>query len=190
MTDPSLDLPAILAGHLKWGRSDPGGSRADLSGANLYGAYLSGADLSCAYLSGADLSGAYLSRTNLSGADLSCTNLSGADLSCTNLSGANLSGANLSGANLSGTKVAKGSKWASVFPIGDADRICSAVIAQPDENHRKPFLWLMCGCFRGDEKAYKARVAERYKKGTAHYKQCMAALVALRAIAGTWEIES
>jgi uncharacterized protein YjbI with pentapeptide repeats len=81
-------------------------SGADLSGANLSGAYLSGADLSRAYLSGADLSRAYLSGANLSGAnlsgaDLSGANLSGADLSRANLSGANLSGADLSGADLS-----------------------------------------------------------------------------------------
>jgi len=50
-------------------------SRADLSGADLYGANLSRANLSRADLSGADLYGANLSRANLSRADLS-----GADL--------------------------------------------------------------------------------------------------------------
>jgi len=96
-------------------------SRADLSGANLSGAYLSDANLSVAdlrwaYLSDANLSGAdlrwaylrwaYLSDANLSGADLSGADLSraglnGADLSRADLSDANLSGANLSDANLS-----------------------------------------------------------------------------------------
>ena len=82
-------------------------SRADLSRANLSGADLYGANLSRANLSGADLYGANLSRANLSGA-----NLSGA-----NLSGANLSGANLYGANLYGEKITKipiqisGLKW-------------------------------------------------------------------------------
>ena len=51
-------------------------SRADLSGADLRGAYLSGADLSRANLSGAYLSGADFSRANFSRA-----NLRGADLS-------------------------------------------------------------------------------------------------------------
>jgi hypothetical protein len=83
--------------------------RADLSRANLSGAYLSGADLSRAnlsraYLSGAALSRANLSRANLSGADLSGAYLSGADLSRANLSRANLNGAALSRANLSGAK--------------------------------------------------------------------------------------
>jgi hypothetical protein len=84
--------------------------RADLSGADLSGAYLSGAnlsganlrsaDLSGANLRSADLSGAYLRSANLRSADLSGANLSGADLSGAYLRSADLSGANLSGANL------------------------------------------------------------------------------------------
>ena len=35
MTDPSLNLPAIIAGHMKWLRDEPGGSRANLYGADL-----------------------------------------------------------------------------------------------------------------------------------------------------------
>ena len=87
-------------------------SRANLSGAYLYGANLSranlsGADLADANLSRANLSGAYLyganlSRANLYGANLSRANLSGADLADANLSGADLADANLSGAYLSG----------------------------------------------------------------------------------------
>jgi hypothetical protein len=37
MTDPSFDLPKILADHALWTRGE-GGSRADLSGADLSGA--------------------------------------------------------------------------------------------------------------------------------------------------------
>ena len=55
-----------LGSAAKWGRNND----ADLSGANLSGAYLSGADLRGAYLSGADLSGADLRGAYLSGADL------------------------------------------------------------------------------------------------------------------------
>jgi hypothetical protein len=84
MTTTKDNLPHILAEHRKWLRGE-GGSRADLSGAEL-----SRADLSGANLSGAELSRAYLSGANLSGAYLS-----GADLSGANLSGAYLSGANL-----------------------------------------------------------------------------------------------
>ena len=128
MTITSQDLPRILGDHLKWLRSEPGGSRANLSRANLYGA------------------------------------------------------------DLYGVKVAKGSKVAAVWPIGDSDRHCIGVIAQADDAHKKPFLWLVCGCFSGDEKAYRAKIAERYAKKSAHYKQCLAALVAIKALASTWEI--
>ena len=73
-------------------------SGADLSGAYLRGADLSGADLIGAYLRGADLSGAYLRGAYLIGADLSGANLRGADLSGAYLRGADLSGAYLRGA--------------------------------------------------------------------------------------------
>jgi hypothetical protein len=96
MTTTKDNLPHILAEHRKWLRGE-GGSRADLSRADL-----SGADLSRADLSGADLSGADLSRADLSGANLSVADLSGADLSRANLSGADLSVADLSRADLSG----------------------------------------------------------------------------------------
>jgi Family of unknown function (DUF5758)/Pentapeptide repeats (8 copies) len=98
---------------------------ADLSGADLSGAYLSYADLSGAYLIGSNLSGAYLSYADLrnanlrnaylrnanlrnaylSGADLRNAYLSGADLRNAYLSGADLSGADLSGADLSGANL-------------------------------------------------------------------------------------
>ena len=59
------ELRAALDKHTKWLRSEEGGDRADLSGADLFWADLSGADL-CR----ANLSGANLCRANLSGADL------------------------------------------------------------------------------------------------------------------------
>ena len=111
-----MDLKKILDEHLLWLNGE-GGSRADLRGANLFGANLSdadlrganlsdadlpGADLSCANLRGADLSGADLSCANLRGANLFGANLSDADLPGADLSGANLSDADLSGANLRG----------------------------------------------------------------------------------------
>ena len=75
------EIKKILDLHIKWLRSEDGGSRADLRGADLSRADLSRADLSRADLSGANLSGANLSRADLSGANLSGANLSGADLS-------------------------------------------------------------------------------------------------------------
>jgi len=75
------EIKNILDLHVKWLRSEEGGSRADLSGANLYGAYLSEANLYGAYLSEANLSEANLREANLSRANLSEANLSGAYLS-------------------------------------------------------------------------------------------------------------
>ena len=103
-------LTEILNKHKKWLRNEDGGSRANLSGADLYGANLSradlyGANLSRANLYGANLSGADLYGANLSGADLYGANLSGANLSGANLYDADLSGADLYGANLSGAKI-------------------------------------------------------------------------------------
>ena len=99
------ELAEVLEKHRLWLDDEEGGEQADLSGANLRGAYLSGANLRGANLSGANLSGAYLSDANLRGANLSGANLSDAYLSDANLSGANLSGANLSDANLRGANL-------------------------------------------------------------------------------------
>ena len=90
-----MDLKKILDEHLLWLNGE-GGSRANLSNADLFGADLRGANLS-----NADLRGANLSNANLSNADLRCANLSNADLRGANLSNADLCGANLRGANLS-----------------------------------------------------------------------------------------
>ena len=105
MTDTTLNLPYILAGHLDWLQGKENGKRANLRGANLRGADLSGANLSGADLSGANLSGANLIGANLSYANLSGANLSGANLSYASLSYASLSGANLRGANLRGANL-------------------------------------------------------------------------------------
>ena len=80
-------------------------SGADLSDADLSGAYLRGAYMSEANLSGADLRGADLSDANLSGADLRGADLSGANMSDADLRGADLSGADLRGASLSGASL-------------------------------------------------------------------------------------
>ncbi|EAZ0404188.1 pentapeptide repeat-containing protein [Salmonella enterica] len=92
----SADLSKILEEHKVWITSmRESGSRADLRGANLYGADLCGANL-C----DADLYGANLCDANLRGADLCGANLRGADLCGADLYGADLCGANLCGANL------------------------------------------------------------------------------------------
>ncbi|EIK4668624.1 pentapeptide repeat-containing protein [Salmonella enterica] len=107
----SADLSKILEEHKVWITSmRESGSRADLRGANLYGADLCGANLCDADLYGANLCdanlrGADLRGANLRGADLRDANLRGADLCGANLCGANLCGANLCGANLCGANL-------------------------------------------------------------------------------------
>jgi hypothetical protein len=69
------ELAVILDAHGKWWRSEPGGKRAYLQGADLRGAYLRDADLRDADLQdadlrGADLRGAYLRGADLQGADI------------------------------------------------------------------------------------------------------------------------
>ncbi|EFS6564276.1 pentapeptide repeat-containing protein [Salmonella enterica] len=102
----SADLSKILEEHKVWITSmRESGSRADLRGANLYGADLCGANLCDADLYGANLCdanlrGANLCDANLRGADLCDANLRGADLRGANLRGADLRGANLCGADL------------------------------------------------------------------------------------------
>ena len=95
-----MDLKKILDEHLLWLNGE-GGSRANLRGADLFGANLSNADLFGANLRGANLFGANLRNADLRDADLRGANLSNADLRGANLSNADLFGANLRGANLS-----------------------------------------------------------------------------------------
>jgi uncharacterized protein YjbI with pentapeptide repeats len=141
MTITSDQLPAIIVDHGKWLRFEAGGSRADLSGANLSRANLFGANLSGADLSRANLFGANLSRANLFGANLSGADLSRADLSRANLFGANLSGADLFGAKIKDEEV---SSWASVqfSGHGQCGRTLLAIKAGKT-------IHLRCGCFSG-----------------------------------------
>ncbi|EAY8352515.1 pentapeptide repeat-containing protein [Salmonella enterica] len=102
----SADLSKILEEHKVWITSmRESGSRADLRGANLYGADLCGANLCDADLYGANLCDANLRGADLCGANLRDANLCGADLCGANLCGADLYGANLCGANLCGANL-------------------------------------------------------------------------------------
>ncbi|EIU6600391.1 pentapeptide repeat-containing protein [Salmonella enterica] len=102
----SADLSKILEEHKVWITSmRESGSRANLRGADLYGANLCDTNLRGADLRGANLRGANLCDTNLRGADLYGANLCGANLCDTNLRGADLYGANLCGANLCDTNL-------------------------------------------------------------------------------------
>ncbi len=142
-------LDKIVRLHGMWLRNENGGSRADLSRANLSGANLCGA-----YLSGADLSHANLSR-----ADLSHANLSRANLSHANLCDANLSGANLSRANLYGAV----HKWAQVafMAHGECGRMLTVVVFKDGDA-----AVYQCGCFSGsldDLRQYIENGEEQYK---------------------------
>ena len=87
-------LNEIIAEHAKW-LEGPGGKRADLKRANLFGADLHEADLR-----GANMCYADLRHANLCGADMRCAYLCGADLRYANLHHVNLHLANLEGAKL------------------------------------------------------------------------------------------
>ena len=139
MTVTIQDLPAILLAHGKWLRSEDGGTKANLRGANLCGADLYGADLSGAYLYGADLSGADLYGANLSGTNLRGANLYGADLRGANLSGANLSGANLSSADDEGL-VIKDKGFFQIGPIGSRHDV--ALFLNTEHG-----IYVRAGCF-------------------------------------------
>ena len=100
------ELQVILEKHKKWLNNEEGGERADLQGANLWGADLRGADLRRANLQGANLW-----EANLQEADLWEANLQEADLWEANLRGANLQGANLWEANLRGANLQEANLW-------------------------------------------------------------------------------
>jgi uncharacterized protein YjbI with pentapeptide repeats len=94
-----MDLKKILDEHLLWLNGE-GGSRANLSNADLRDANLSNANLRGANLSNADLFGANLRNADLRDADLRDADLRNADLFGANLRGANLSNADLCGASI------------------------------------------------------------------------------------------
>ena len=99
-----MDLKKILDEHLLWLNGE-GGSRANLSNADLRCANLRNANLFGANLRGANLFGANLRNADLRDADLSNADLRGANLSNADLFGANLRGANLSNADLCGASI-------------------------------------------------------------------------------------
>ena len=76
------ELNKIIEQHKHWLREDVDGweeMKANLEGADLYGADLEGANLTRADLEGANLEGADLTRANLTRADLYGANLEGAN---------------------------------------------------------------------------------------------------------------
>ena len=147
-----MDLKKILDEHLLWLNGE-GGSRANLSNADLRGANLSNADLFGANLRGANLSNADLFGANLRGANLFGANLSNADLRDADLRGANLSNADLRGANLSNADLFGANLRGA--NLSNAD-LCGASIDQMMWNIYTVFYPLQCpesGSYIGYKKA-------------------------------------
>ena len=69
------ELVAVLEKHERWLKNKSGGSRANLTMANMEGSNLSGVNLAQGKLSGANLSHCDLSNANLSTADLFAAHL-------------------------------------------------------------------------------------------------------------------
>jgi hypothetical protein len=157
-----MDLKKILDEHLLWLNGE-GGSRANLSNADLRDANLSNADLRCANLRNANLFGANLRGANLSNADLFGANLRGANLFGANLRNADLRDANLRGANLSNADL-RGANLSNADLFGanlrganlsNAD-LCGASIDQMMWNIYTVFYPLQCpesGSYIGYKKA-------------------------------------
>ena len=100
----NVTLKTILEQHTLWLNSNKKeGKRADLTCANLYGAYLIGANLTGADLRYANLIRSILIDTDLTGANLTGAKLYGAYLTGADLTGAILTNATLAGADLTHT---------------------------------------------------------------------------------------
>jgi uncharacterized protein YjbI with pentapeptide repeats len=121
MTEKMKDaLKAALEAHEKWLKGEPGGTRANLTGAFLRGADLMFADLRGAILENADLANAKMFHANLkeadlTGADFYCADMEGADLTGANVAGADFYCANLSGAVMEGANINRASLRGATF---------------------------------------------------------------------------
>ena len=162
MTAP-FDLPKILADHKAWLR-DEGGSRANLSGANLFRADLAGANLPAANLAGA----------NLPAADLSGANLSGADLSGANLFRANLAGADLARAKYGNHEI---KSIASVAFTGHGE--CGRTLVGIAHAGG---IELCCGCFSGSLDKLRAYISDGPEKYRPSRTAALDAILILLAI--------
>ena len=171
----TLDLPAVLAAHKAWLNGQPGGGRANLSGANLRGcdlrdATLTGANLRDAVLSGCDLSGAELRGAKLRGAVLRDADLSGAILRDADLRGAILTGAILTGAVTTPTVVVQSG------PLGSRNDYL-VTLWHPDW----PAEQVTAGCWTGTLDGLAGRVTATHGSGR-HADQYHAAIAYHRAM--------
>jgi len=158
-------------------------SYANLSGAYLRGADLIDADLSGAYLRGADLidadlSGAYLRGANLIGADLSGAYLCGANLSGAYLSGAYLRDADLSGAHLYGNKLVGSRPILQIGPIGSRTDYLVAYLTDAGVD-------LHTSCFFGTLDEFRVACIETHGESV-HGREYAAAIQMIEAHALLW----
>ena len=166
-------------------RADLGGANlygADLRGANLYGANLGGADLGGANLGGADLYGANLGGANLRGANLRGADLRGADLYGANLRGANLGGADLRGADLGGKKLAGARPFIQIGPIGSRSDYLQAFVTDRG-------LMIRAGCFFDTRDQFELRIVETHGDNE-HAQEYRAALALIDAHAKLWPADA
>ena len=159
----------VLQRHAKWLKNEEGGEKANLQGANLWGA-----DLQDANLRGADLRGANLRGANLRGADLRDANLRDADLWDANLRGADLRGANLWGADLRDADLwGAAGKILYFGPIGSRQGI--TYVTKTERT-----IHVRCGCFYGTLEEFAAKVEEKHGDSQ-HGKSYKAAIEFIKA---------
>ena len=179
----------VLQRHAKWLKNEEGGEKANLRGANLWGADLQGAnlwgaDLQDANLRDANLWGADLQDANLRDADLQDANLRDADLWDANLRGADLRGANLRGANLRGADLRDANlrganlqdaagKILYFGPIGSRQGI--TYVTKTERT-----IHVRCGCFYGTLEEFAAKVEEKHGDSQ-HGKSYKAAIEFIKA---------
>ena len=187
-------LKEILDKHLKWLRNEEGGSRADLtradlSGATLYWADLSGATLTRADLTRANLSGATLTRANLYGADLTGATLYGADLTGADLTGANLYGADLTGATLTRADLTGADLTGATLTRADLTR-ANLTRARIELDLLNKFFPIACpetGAFVGwkkcrDNTVVKLEILADAKRSSAYSRKCRCSAAKVLAI--------
>ena len=164
----------VLQRHAKWLKNEEGGEKANLRGANLWGADLQGANLWGADLQDANLRDADLWDANLRGADLRGANLRGANLRGADLRDANLRGADLRDANLRDANLQDAAGKILYFgPIGSRQGI--TYVTKTERT-----IHVRCGCFYGTLEEFAAKVEEKHGDSQ-HGKSYKAAIEFIKA---------
>lgn len=182
-------LDEIIENHVKW-LQDEGGKRANLAGADLYGADLRGAKLDRTNLRWANLRRTGLEGVNLRGANLEEADLYGANLEGADLERANLRGADLEGAKLEGVNLCMADLEGAELPIGVYQIVgpgsCNRCTTYDVINDQ-----IVCGCWNDGKgnhlDSFIKRIEEVYgPKGenpdSIHYAEYMSAISFFKAV--------